>query len=231
MQRQTVAALLLLLTSGGGLGAQTSRSDPVDVQARYSAQLQLNLPRKWDASVGYEARMIGNASVYHGSYFDGELGRALGDYLTVFTNYRFANLTDGESHRFGVGAEVERKVDRYSLSFRTIFQSQRAGLDEAEQGSSDALRTRLRVKVPAGKSLTVHGSVEPYFAFTGIYPVDNWRNTVGAQWEFMKSRKLDLYYTYRPDYAKEFYNRTFHIFGAEISAEMKLPSDKKPKKR
>jgi hypothetical protein len=231
MQRQTFAALLIV-TWGSGLTAQTSRSDPVDVQGRYGAQLKLNLPQKWDASVGYEARMIGNASAYHGSYFDGELGRALGEYMTVFTNYRFANLRDGESHRFGIGAEVERKMDRYSLSFRPMFQYQRAGLDDAEQGSSDALRTRLRAKVPAGNSLTFHGSVEPYFAFTGIYPVDNWRNTVGAQWEFMKNRKVDLYYVYRPDYAKEFYNRTYHIFGAEISAEMKFPSEKsKPKKK
>ena len=55
------------------------------------------------------------------------------------------------------------------------------------------------------------------------YPVDNWRNTVGVQWEFLKKRKIDVYYIYRPDYAKEFYNRTYHIFGAELSADVKFP--------
>jgi hypothetical protein len=215
---------VLVLTSGGGLVAQTSRSDPVDVQSRLGTQATLNLPRKWEASVGYELRMIGNASVYHGSYFDGELRRALGKQLTVLTNYRFAALTDARSHRYGAGAELERKMEHLSLSFRPMFQYQLKVLDDdAEQGSRHVLRTRLRAKVPSGKRVAVYGSVEPYFAFTGIYPVDNWRNTAGLQWEFLKKRKLDVYYIYRPDYAKAFYNRLYHIFGAEFSTDVKFP--------
>lgn len=167
--------------------------------------------------------MTGNASSYHGSYVDGELARAVGRRLSLFGNYRFATLTDGESHRFGVGGEVEQKMDRFSLAFRPMFQYQGSALDDAEQGASRALRMRLKTKVPAGKRVTFYGSVEPFFAFAGIYPVDNWRNTVGAQWEFMKKRKLDVYYIYRPDYAKEFYNRTYHVLGVEIITAMKLP--------
>jgi hypothetical protein len=150
----------------------------------------------------------------------------------VFGNYRLSDVKDNPiSHRFGFGAEVERKTDRYSVAFRPMFQYQRAGLDDAEQGSSDALRTRFKVKVPAGKRFSLYGSVEPYFAFTGIYPVDNWRNTVGADWEFMKKRKLGVYYIYRPDYSKEWYNRTYHIIGAEISTELTLPREKPKKKK
>ena len=213
---------MLLLTSARGLGAQTSRTDPVDTQGRFGTQLTLNLPRKWEASVGYELRMVGNASVYHGSYFAGELGRAVGKRLTLFSNYRFAALTDGRSHRYGVGAELEEKMEHVSLAFRPMYQYQHKILEDAEQGSREVLRTRLRAKVPYGKRVTFHGSVEPYFAFTGVYPVDNWRNTVGVQWEFMKKREVDVYYIYRPDYAK-IYNRTYHIFGAEFSMDVKFP--------
>ena len=221
--RKTLVAFVLVLTSGGELVAQTSRSDPVDVQGRAGTQLTLNLPRKWEASVGYELRMIGDASVYRGSYYDAELRRAVLKPLTLFTNYRFAAVTDGSSHRYGAGAELDRKMEHFSLSFRSMFQYQQKLLDDDEQGSREVLRTRLRAKVPSGKRVTFHGAVEPYFAFTGIYPVDNWRNTLGVQWEFMTKRKLDVYYIYRPDYAKEFYNRTYHIFGAELSADVKFP--------
>jgi hypothetical protein len=223
MQRRMLAVLVLVLTSGGALVAQTSRSDPVDVQGRLGTQLTLNLPNKWEAALGYELRMIGNASLYQGSYLDGEVRRAVGKHLTLLTNYRYGALTDATSHRYGVGAEVERKMEHGSLSFRPMFQYQRKIVDDDEQGSREVLRTRLRGKVPFGKRVTLHGSVEPYFAFTGIYPVDNWRNTVGLQWEFMKKRKLDVYYIYRPDYAKALYNRTYHIFGAEVSTDVKFP--------
>jgi hypothetical protein len=221
MQRKTLGAFLLLAASGSALLAQTSRSDPVDLQARMGMQVKLNLPRKWDASVGYELRMIGDARTYRGSYIDGELGRAVGKAMNLFGNYRFASVTDDKSHRFGVGGEVEKKMTHFSLSFRPMFQYQRSGLDDAEQGSSQALRTRLKTKLPAGKRLSFYASAEPYFAFTGIYPVDNWRNTIGAQWEFIKNSKVDVYYVYRPDYAK-FYNRTYHIVGVEFSREMKF---------
>jgi hypothetical protein len=225
MQQKTFGALLLLLASADGLSAQTSRSDPVDMQARLGMQLKLNLPRKWDASVGYEARMTGNASQYRGSYIDGELGRAAGKWLTVFTNYRFASVTNDESHRFGVGGEVEKKMDRFSLSLRPQFQYQLSALEDGDQVASRTIRTRLRAKVPAGKRLTFYGSAEPFFALGDTYyPIDNWRNAIGVQWEFMKKSKVDAYYIYRPDYAKELYNRTFHILGVEISREMKFPN-------
>jgi len=196
----------------------------VDVQARMGAQLKLNLPWKWDASLGYEARMVADAREYRGSYIDGELGHPVGKYLTLFGNYRYASITNDESHRVGAGAEAERKWDHLALAFRPMYQYQFSAIDtiDAEQGSRRILRTRVKAKVPVTKRFALYGSVEPYFAFTGVYPVDNWRNTVGIQWEFLKKRKIDLYYIYRPDYAKEWYNRTYHIFGAEISSEMKL---------
>ena len=228
--QQKLAALLLVVASGA-LAAQPTRADPVDLQARFGMQIQADLPRKWEGSLGYEGRMVSDASHYQGSYFDGELGRALGKHVTVFGNYRFASVTDAKAHRFGIGGEVEKKTTHYSVAFRPMFQYQRALLDDAEQGSSDALRTRLKVKAPVGERLTFHASAEPYFAFTGIYPVDNWRNTVGVQWEFMKKRKVDVYYIYRPDYSKELYNRTYHIVGAEFSTEMSLPREKKGKKK
>jgi len=67
MQRETRAALTLILASAGGLFAQPTRSDPVDVQSRFGAQLKLNLPRKWEGSLGYEARMVSDASDFHGN--------------------------------------------------------------------------------------------------------------------------------------------------------------------
>jgi hypothetical protein len=223
VQRKTLPLVLLVTLFAHQLVGQPSRSDPVDVQARFGVQANLNLPKKWEGSLGYEGRMIGDASVYSGSYFDGELGRPYGKHLTFFGNYRYARITGAESHRLGTGFEWEKKADHFSVSFRPIFQYELKNVDDAEQGSKEALRTRLKVKVPATKRFTLYGSVEPYFAFTGIYPIDNWRNTVGVQWEFMKKRKVDLYYIYRPDYSKQLYNRTYHIFGAGVTTDVKFP--------
>ena len=223
MNGQTSSAVLLLaLTSGAGLRAQPSRADPVDVQSRLGVQLNLNLAKTWDGSVGYEGHMTGNSAVYRGSYLSAELGHALGKHLTVFANYRLAKVSEAVSHRYGLGAELEAKRHHLTLSFRPTFQYQRKVLDDGEQGSPGVVRTRVRAKVPVTKHLTFYGSVEPYFAFTGLYPVDNWRNTAGVQWEIRKHLQLDLHYIYRQDYEK-IYNRTYHIFGVEFSIDRKFP--------
>jgi len=222
MDGRTASVLLLsILASGPELRAQATQADPTDVQSRFGVQVKLDLPKKWKSSVAYQARLIDNSSVYRGSYFSGELGRPVGKRLGVFTNYRLARLTGGVTHRYGIGAELEAASGDVTLSFRSMFLYQRKVVDDAEQGTRQVLRTRVRAKVAATKRLTVYGSVEPYFAFTGVYPIDNWRDTAGLEWEFLKDVTIDLFYIYRPDYSK-IYNRTYHIVGGEISLGLKL---------
>ncbi len=224
MLRHTLSvALFLALRAAAGLHAQENPDDPVDVQSRFGMQVNLNLPRKWESSIGYEGRLTGNSSVYYGSYYSAELGRPVGKHLAVFANYRLAQFSDQASHRYGLGGELEAKRAKVTLSFRTMFQHLRkGGVDDDEQAARNVLRTRVRAKLDATKRIAVYASTEPFFAFAGIYPVDNWRNTAGAQWEFRKGFKFDLHYIYRPDYGKMF-NRTYHIVGAEVSMDLKFP--------
>ena len=223
MSRYALAvALAGTLVPGAPLRAQTSFVDPVDLQGRFEMQVNLDLPRRWDIALGYELRLTDNASSYHGSYFRGELRRSVGSHLSVFGNYRLARLTDDVFHRFGVGAELETKRGRVNLSLRPMFQFQNTLLDDAEQDVEQVLRTRVKASLAAARHVKVYGSVEPYFAFSGLYPIDNWRNSAGVQWEFRKDLTLDLYYIYRLDYER-FYNRTFHILGVEMSIDLKPP--------
>jgi uncharacterized protein DUF2490 len=220
MSRYALAvALAGTLVPGAPLRAQTSFVDPVDLQSRFEMQVNLDLPRRWEMSLGYELRLTDNVSSYHGSYFTGELRRSVGSHLSVFGNYRLARLTDEVAHRFGIGAELKTKRGRVNLSLRPLFQFQHKVLDDAEQDVQQVLRTRLKASLKAARHVEVYGSVEPYFAFSALYPIDNWRNTAGVQWEFRKDLTLDLYYIYRPDYGR-FYNRTFHILGVEMSIDL-----------
>ena len=216
---------ILLLACGTRLHAQTSRSDPVDVQSRFGMDVNINLPKKFESTLGYELRMVNNASTYRGSYWSGELGYNLRKRLSVFSSYRFAQVTDAVSHRFAVGAQVEQKRGkRMTFSFRPMLQYQKQLVDDDGQTIKETtyLRTRFRAKFQERKHLAFYGSVEPAFTFHSEFPIDNWRNTAGLQYEFTKNRKIDLHYSYRADYAKT-YNRTFHVLGVGFILDMKLP--------
>ncbi len=227
MRRAIAGAAIgvLLAAAAGPLAAQTSRADPTDVQAWYGAGVKLDLPRRWEASLQYRARMVGDARSYRGSYLTGEVGRGLGKRVQLFTGYRLALVDDGTYHRVAVGGEYEHRLGRTTLSLREIVQVQRQRFDDDEQGDSDAFaRTRARIEHALGERLDVYASVEPFLPIggggEGRYAVDNWRNTLGLQFEYRKGRRVDLFYIYRPDYARS-YNRTFHVVGADLDFTVK----------
>ncbi len=91
------------------------------------------------------------------------------------------------------------------------------------------MRTRFEVKRQVSSRFDVYASTEPYFTSGDGYLVDNWRNTVGAKIDVATGRRLDLFYIYRPDYAKATYNRTFHVMGVDLDWSVKISRRKSGK--
>jgi hypothetical protein len=206
--------------------AQTSASDPTDVQAWGGAVLELDLPKGWEASLQYRLRMVDDASSYRGSYLTAEAGYGLTDWLDALGGYRLARVEGGTYHRFALGAEATLDPsDALRFTLRPLLQhQQRTFADDDEQSGDEKtlLRTRLRARHEPTDRLDLYASTEPYFAFGADYPVDNWRNTFGVKYDLTEAVALDLFYIYRPDYARE-YNRTFHVIGFELEIARSLP--------
>lgn len=221
--RQLLLAALaaVVLAAPSALHAQTSRADPDDFQARAGAELVLNLPRRWEVSLGVKRRYVNDASTHDGTYYSSDLAYETRGPLTLLGSHRLARTLSGDRHRLGGGVEMSRKIRSASLSGRMLVQYQRPSDTDDEQTSATVLRTRLRMKMPLGEWLTPYASIEPFFATSGLYAVDNWRNTAGLQLRVTKRTRLDAYFIYRPDYAKV-YNRTFRTIGLDVSHERKL---------
>ena len=227
LRRMAAAVCLTALGVGSSYpcAAQTSRSDPTDVQSRVGTQVTLDLPDKWLASFQYQARMVDDLSRYRGSYLYADVERGLGDHLAASADYRLALVDRGTYHRIGVGVEASGKIGRAKWSFRPRLQFQRQHFDGDDDFGSDDdvyLRTRAALKYTLSERWAVTGSVEPYFKFGADYPVDNWKNTLTLEYELTKGVKLDGFYAFRPDYGKS-YNRTYHIVGTELEITVKVP--------
>lgn len=126
------------------------------------------------------------------------------------------------------GPSWDRSVHKWKLGVRALVQHQRQSFDGNDETGGDAdtfIRTRLQLRHAVTKWLRGYVSTEPYFAPGADFPVDNWRNTIGTEWDLGNGRALDVFYIYRPDYGKRSYNRTFHIVG------MQLDLDWKPRRR
>ena len=218
---RTVARLLPVVGSclAGPVAAQPTRADPVDVQGWYGTSLTLDLPNKWASEIGYRVRYQNDASTWLGSYLTTELSRGLGKGWRFGGSYRLANVGDAVYHRIAAGPSWEQRLLGVRVNGRVLAQYQRQTFEGNDEGSSDTdrfLRTRLQLQRPITSWLRGYASTEPYWAIGGEFPVDNWRNTLGTEWDLGKGRALDLYYIYRPDYGKRSYNRTFHVIGVEL---------------
>lgn len=221
-----LAALLLLAVhaGGGALHAQPTREDPVDLQGWAGARLAIDLPRQWVTTVEYQVRSQDNASAWRGSYLTAGAEKGMGKHWTLEGNVRLARVEARTYERIAGGAAWDASMRGVKVSVRTLAQFQRqnfAGNDETSSDTDTFIRTRLQLRRPLTRWLRGYLSTEPFLAPGADYLVDNWRNTVGTEWDLGKGRALDLYYLYRPDYGKRSYNRTFHVIGAQLELEWK----------
>lgn len=222
---RVVALAILTGLIGRPAAAQTSPTDPTDRQAWVATKVTLDLPEKWEASLQYRARYVDDATTWKGAYLTTELTKGLSKAWSVGMSHRMAVVDGGTFHRVAAGASWERKVGATRLSMRGLVQHQFenfAANDEGGGSGSTFVRTRLQLRRSLSPRLAIYGSTEPYFTFTGDYPIDNWRNTLGTRLAIGGGRTLDLYYIYRPDYAKA-YNRVFHIVGVDLDLDLKVP--------
>ena len=217
------AACLVAVGFGLARPARAQGStDRTDVQGWYATKLTLDLPSKWEAGVQWRARYDDDLSSWRGAYITTDMAKEVGVW-TLEASHRLAVVEGERFHRVAAGGSWERRVGPLRITARALLQRQLQVFDandETGTGATTFLRTRVQLRRTLSPRVSVYASSEPYFAFGADYPIDNWRNTVGTRWSLGGGRTLDLYYIYRPDYAKA-YNRTFHIIGVDLDATIK----------
>lgn len=204
--------------------AQTSKTDPNDVEGWAGIGLNIKLPGKWDIGMDYQLRTDSNVSRYKGSYFTPEINYKLSKKLKAIANFRYASTNNGNSSRIGMGMEYAEKFKKWKLEFRPQLQYtiKYANDGDVSNQSKWILRTKLGLEFALSKKLEAYTSVEPFFTFDKTeYFIDNIRNTIGLKYEYKKNNSLGFFYIYRPDYAKS-YNRNFHIAGIKLDLNWKI---------
>lgn len=204
--------------------AQTSKTDPNDVEGWAGIGLNLKLPGKWDVGMDYQLRTDSNVSRYKGSYFTPEINYKLSKKVKAIANFRYASTNNGNSSRVGMGIDYAEKFKKWKLEFRPQLQYtiKYANDGDVSNQSKWILRTKLGLEYSLSKKLEAYTSVEPFFTFNKTeYFIDNIRNTIGLKYAYKKNNTLGFFYIYRPDYAKS-YNRNFHIAGIKLDLNLKI---------
>ena len=209
-----------------------TKADPTDVQGWYGASFNTNLPHKWSVYLNYQTRFIDNFSYYNGSYITLGGSKKLNKHLEFMGDYRLALVRAGVYNRFTVGAELSKKLKHLNLAFRFQLQNQLQEFDDVSKPNDQNgyWRTRFQGKYAINKKWEAYASIEPIMKFGANFLVDNIRNTIGCKYKIRKDLKLDVFYIYRPDYAKS-YNRLFHIVGLNADYTFKVKKQKKKKQQ
>ena len=216
--------LFAMLMFSNVMVAQTSKTDPNDFQGWYGAGAKIDLPKKWEVSIDYQARFINNMQTYNGSYITLGGSKKISKLLTAQADYRIVLADNGLYHRFTIGSEAGRKYGKFDLNFRLLVQNQLQDFDELEKDNDNSgyWRARLMAKTALTKNMNLYVSTEPIMKFGGNYFIDNLRNTIGLKYKVSDKTKIDLFYIYRPDFAKTTYNRIFQVVGVNIDFNFKV---------
>jgi hypothetical protein len=226
MKSSITTFLLLIVTVSFG---QATKTDPREGQGWYGAGVSIDLPKKWNLSLDYEARFQNNLKDYYGSYFSIELENKLHKYFTAIGEYRLAKFDDGVSHRFSFGGSSEMKLAKKTkLSSRILFLNRVWDDIDPTLTNEKSLFWRFRIGLEYGlmKKMDLYAATEPIMEFGGDSFIDNWRNTIGFKYKIYKKTTLNVFYIYRPDYRKASYNRYYNIFGVNFKYNIKVKSKK-----
>lgn len=222
--KKTFLFILILACIMSPSFAQTSKTDPNDVEGWAGIGLNFKLPGKWDLGIDYQLRTDSNVSRYKGSYFTPEVNYKLSKKFKAIVNFRYASTNNGNSSRIGMGMEYAEKFKKWKLDFRPQLQYtvRYANDGDVSNQSKWILRTKIGMEHVLSKKLEAYASIEPFFTFDKTeYFIDNIRNTIGLKYEYKKNNTIGFFYIYRPDYAKS-YNRNFHIAGIKIDLNWKI---------
>lgn len=198
--------------------AQTSKQDPIDSQAWYSAKIRINLPKKWAISTDYQARFYNDFKTHYGSYFTVGAEKKLSKSLDVLAAYRLAFVEKGTYNRISIGAEAQQKWHNFEFGLRVLAQKNWKNFNEVgkETKEENYWRTRFTAAYNMSKKTSFYLATEPIMQFGGDVFVDNLRNSIGLKVAITKQSRIDLFYLHNPDYSKS-YKRLDHIMGIELN--------------
>ncbi len=208
--------------------AQTSSSDPTDIQGWYGVGVGFDLKKKWAIGLDYQARFQNNLASYKGSYFSFSGSKSITKGVDLIGEYRLGIVSGATYHRFSFGGEYQPKLKGIDLGLRVlVLNNIQDFMDVATASQNNGFwRARLKVGAKLSKKWQGYLATEPVMKFGGNSFVDNWRNTIGLKRKVSQHAKLDLFYMYRPDFAKASYNRLFHVIGLNLDFSV-APGKKK----
>ena len=218
MQKYYKIILFLLVSS-----VVQAQKSTVDFRTRSSATLNLNLHKGWKFSTQYQVRFDENSSVYRGSYLYADVDKKILKYLSAGIGYRFALVGEEKFNRFSANIEGKYKFKNFTFSLRELYQTQRQIVAGDDEGTAESyLRSRLDIRYAASKKLDFAISAEPFVhKKDGIIKTDFWRNRVGVTYEYLKNKRVNLFYIWQPDVNKT-YPDTKNILGINFIFDLKV---------
>lgn len=221
---KSFASALLFFLAVSNVFSQTSKSDPNDSQGWFGSKLKVDLPSGWGVETDYQARFINDINTYNASYLTLGGSKKIHKNIDLLADYRAAFTQKGVYHRVSFGAEATKNISNFDFGFRVLIQNQLQDFNDVtkEDQRSGFWRTRIEANYEVSDFISFYGSTEPIMKFNGVHIVDNWRNTLGLKLNIAHRTKLNLYYMYRPDYAKATYNRLYQVVGVNLDYTLKI---------
>jgi hypothetical protein len=203
--------------------SQATRADPVDIQGWFGANVEADLPKKWDIDFSYQVRMNNNITSYNGSYYSIGVKKQLIKPLSILVEYRLSQVLKGTYNRLSTGLDIDFNVNKIKSDLRFLYQNQVQDFDDPikETDKDHFLRARVRGRIPLIKKTYLVLSTEPIYSLSPGFRIDNYRHQVGFRYDIKKYIQLELFYINRPDYAKS-YKRQYHIFATTLSYSFKV---------
>ncbi len=197
-----------------------------DIESWHNAQIEYKINKKLSVGLTQHVRFVKNSSNFDRALTDLKLEYNILKGLKIAGTYRYMfeqKKTDlSRGHRWNIDASYSYKFDRLKLSSRVRYQSK---IEFPTEENSKSNHIRLRLKAAYNIK---NWKLDPYITNEIFKPTnnaldnkwDNYRITVGTQYNFNKHHRISLFYGAERDLNNN-YPKTTYLLGVGYKYTLK----------
>lgn len=196
------------------LGAKNISAQSDDFALRTGIELKKDFRKGFGLSVDYQYRRNQNLSRFQASYFSISPTYKINKYFITSAEFRYGISHVWDRYRYAFYFTAKNNIKKFSFSSRIgyLYETFAQEVTDIDQfPSTNNIRFRLLAEYKISKRFKASISTEPIISLQYGMNMQQMRNIIELDWEFMKNNEISVSYLQMPQFSNAIYLSSNYI--------------------
>lgn len=196
------------------LTVQTLSAQSDDFALRSGIELKKDFRKGIGLDFQYQYRRNQNLSKFQASYFSISPSYKINKYINTSAEFRYGTSHVWDRYRYAAYITAKNNFKKFGLSSRIgyLYETFAQEVSDIDQfPATNNIRFRVQADYKISKRLKASVSSEPIITLQHGMEMQQMRNILELDWEFMKNNEISVSYLQMPQFSNAIYLSSNHI--------------------